>query len=241
MLKLGDTLPLRFHIVLKAISDYIEEFGTSPYHKNNWVMERTGYESNHITQIKGELVKANYLDKNTHLTPKGKEYIRKHFGPFVVKSIEIRVQGTATAGPSEMTASINDLFVPSENTVNVPCESSTKDVFALLVKGISMKAEGILDGDYLIVEKQDSLWWPDPNDLIVTTYLPYEIKPTALEYQGPTVKIYLRRVGEKGCELGWKRNNETNPYIILALDLKPIGKVIGIYRNTKKFSFQNID
>ncbi|MCA9886401.1 MAG: hypothetical protein KC708_25685, partial [Anaerolineae bacterium] len=37
-----------------------------------------------------------------------------------------------------------------------------------------MEALGILGGDYLIVEKQDSLWWPTPQDIVVAMYLPHD-------------------------------------------------------------------
>ena len=69
-------LPLlpRFHNVLKAIFDFIEEFGKPPYRTNKWLSEKTGYESNHITQIKGELVNLKLINENTDLTPKGREY-----------------------------------------------------------------------------------------------------------------------------------------------------------------------
>jgi len=65
-------LPLlpRFHDVLKAISEFIEEFGKPPYRTNTWLSEKTGYQSNHITQIKRELVKLKLITENTDLTPK---------------------------------------------------------------------------------------------------------------------------------------------------------------------------
>lgn len=217
----------RFHEVLKAISDYIEEFGKPPYRTNKWLSERTGHESNHITQIKRELAKLKFITENTDLTNSGREYIRNHFGPFVVKSVSIHVQGKASAGPSEVSVNLDGLNHPSERTINVP-SSSNKDIFAIKIEGVSMVQEGILDGDYVIVEKQDSLWWPEPQDMIVTMYLPDS--ETVIEFVGPVLKIYLKRDGERGCELGWHKANETNIFKIKARDLRPIGKVIGVYR-----------
>ena len=208
-------------------------------------MEHTGniYTSNHITQIKGELVKLKFLSEDgTSLTVKGKEYVRSHYGPFVVKSVGIRVQGIAKAGPVNVDINIDDFDNPSENTINIPSLSSN-DVFALKVSGNSMRREGIFEGDYVIVEKQDSLWWPSPQDMIVTRYLPSDADYVAVsqispsDYLGPVLKIYIKRVGENGCELGWRRFNEDNQYIIQALDLKPVGKVIGVYRNIERFTF----
>jgi SOS-response transcriptional repressor LexA len=222
-------LPLlpRFHETLKAISDYIEEFGKPPYRTNEWLSKRTGYGSNHITQMKRELVKLKLISENTDLTPVGREYIRNHFGPFVVKGTSIHVQGNASAGPSEVSVNLDDLNFPSDHTINVP-SLSNKDIFAVKVEGISMVQEGILDGDYVIVEKQDNLWWPSPQDMIVTMYLPESVTET--DYVGPVLKIYLKRDGERGCELGWRKANETNIFKIKARDLQPIGKVIGVYR-----------
>jgi SOS-response transcriptional repressor LexA len=225
-----EQIPLlpRFHETLKAISDYIETFGKPPYRSNKWLSEQTGHGSNHITQIKRELVKLKLITANTDLTPKGREYVRNHFGPFVVKSVSIHVQGKASAGPSEVSINLDDLDFPSTQVIDVPSVSS-KDVFALKVEGLSMVQEGILEGDYVIVEKQDSLWWPEPQDMIVTMYVPDS--GTTTEFLGPVLKIYLKRYGERGCELGWHKANETNIYKIKARDLRPLGKVIGIYRD----------
>lgn len=222
-------LPLlpRFHETLKAISDYIEEFGKPPYRTNEWLSEQTGYESNHITQIKRELFKLKLITENTDLTVKGKEYIRSHFGPFVVKGVSIRIQGSASAGPSELDISLDDLNSPSNEILRLP-SLSNKDIFAIKVEGVSMVQEGILDGDYVIVEIQDSLWWPEPQDMIVAKYLPET--EMASEFIGPVLKIYIKRDGERGCELGWHKANEKNIYKIKARDLQPIGKVIGVYR-----------
>lgn len=217
----------RFHETLKAISDYIEKFGKPPYRTNTWLSEQTGFESNHITQIKRKLVNLKLITENTDLTPKGKEYIRNHFGPYIVKGVSIHIQGTASAGPSETNIILNSLNFPSKQILYLP-SLSNNDIFAVKVEGVSMVQEGILDGDYVIVEKQDSLWWPEPQDMIVATYLPDT--EASSEFVGPVLKIYLKRDGEHGCELGWHKSNETNIYKIKARDLQPIGKVIGVYR-----------
>jgi hypothetical protein len=51
------------------------------------------------------------------------------------------------------------------------------------------------------------------------------------------LKVYVKRVGETGCELGWRRANEINPFTITAWNLRPVGKVIGVYRDINKFSW----
>ncbi len=103
------TLAPRLHDVLKAVHDYIEEFGRSPYRDNKWIAEKTGYESNHITNIKGELRKIGFLTEDVGLTSRGREYVRSHFGAFNVQGIELHVQGKVKAGPgSEVYANYDD-------------------------------------------------------------------------------------------------------------------------------------
>jgi len=233
-----EKLPNRHHEVLKAIYDHIEEFGSSPYRNNIWIAERTHYEGNHITNIKRELRKNyRYLDDQVNLTPAGQAYIRQYFGAFVVKAMQLFVQGTVSAGPSESTLiNYSSFDIPSGEQIRIPHTLPDNDVFALKVVGQSMVALGILDGDYVVVEKQDSLWWPSRQDMIVTRYLPHDPDRRNVEnvddteYIGPVVKIYQQRFGEKGCELGWREANEINQYLIRADDLKPIGKVIAVYR-----------
>lgn len=233
-----EKLPNRYHEVLKAIYDFIQEFGSPPYRNNGWIAERTRYEGNHITNIKRELREIyHYLDDQANLTPSGQSYIRQHFGAFAIKAMHIFVQGTVSAGPSEDTLINSSSFeIPSDEQIKIPDTSSDNDVFALKVVGQSMIELGILDGDYVVVEKQDGPWWPDRQDMIVTWYLPHDpnrknvVNVDDSEYIGPVVKIYQQRFGEKGCELGWRSTNEINPYLIKADDLKPIGKVIAVYR-----------
>lgn len=232
------TLTPRLHDVLKAIHDYIEEFGKPPYRDNKWISERTGYESNHITNIKSELRKYKLLTEDVTLTSRGQDYIRFYFGAFSVQGIELRVQGTVKAGPgSEVYANYDNFDIPSEETVFLPSVSPDKDCFALKVSGSSMTELGILNGDYVIVEKQDSLWWPEPQDLIIARYLPHDPMKDSDEsydyedYVGPTIKVYIKRFDEKGCELGWRGDNDKNPYVIQADHLIPIAKVIGVYRS----------
>lgn len=45
-----------------------------------------------------------------------------------------------------------------------------------------MMAIGIFPGDYIIVEKQESLWRPETQDIIVTYYLPHDPNRTYEEF-----------------------------------------------------------
>lgn len=236
-------LPPRLHDVLKAIHDFTEEFGKPPYRNNKWLSEQTGYEGNHLTNIKGELKKLGYLTDDLDLTSRGQQYVRVHFGAFAVRGVEVRVQGKVKASPgSDVLANYSDFDTPSDYTISIPSVSRDKDCFALRVDGPSMVAQGILPGDFVIVERQDSLWWPERQDMIIARYLPHnpdrnlqdnifvEESIENADYVGPTLKIYLQRFGENGCELGWRTDNDHNPYVIKADHLIPLGKVIGVYR-----------
>lgn len=231
------------HEIFKLILEYIQEYGTPPYRNNIWFEERTIYQGSYISNVKAELRKLKLIDDELRPTSRGKAYARLHFGDFTVNGVEIRVQGSVSASPSEdLLVNLEDLDIPSEDTILLPNSSPTQDTFALRVSGPSMKEVGIFDGDYAIVEMQDSLWWPDPQDVIIANYLPHDpkrsrdYKPNQADFIGPVIKVYKCRFQERGCELGWRRANEKNPYIIYADELRPIGKVIGIYRNLSQFS-----
>lgn len=231
------------HELLRLVHEYIEENGRPPYRNNAWFRERTVYNDNYISNLKAELKILKYLNDDLSLGEKGKQYAKIYFSPFSVRSVEIYIQGIATAGPTDNTiVDLEKLNQPSNETISIPATSPQKETFAVRVSGRSMEALGILSDDYLIIERQDSLWWPLPQDLIVTKYLPhnpnrsYEYSPDPDEFVGPVVKIYLQRSGEKGCHLGWRNSNEQNPYLINADGLMPLGKVIGIYRDYRKFT-----
>lgn len=231
------------HEILHLIHQYIEENdGRPPYRNNMWFEDRTQYQGNYITNIKSELRRLQFVDDQLRLTEKGKAYIRFFFGSFTVQGVSVHVQGTAQAGPSNFTyIDIEELDRPSDESILIPNTFLNKDVFAVRVEGTSMEAMGILSGDYVIIERQDSLWWPDIQDLIVTRYLPHdpkrnsEVTPDLTDYVGPVVKVYLKRFEEKGCYLGWRKSNNQNPNLIEADDIMPIGKVIGSYRDYRNF------
>ena len=53
------------------------------------------------------------------------------------------------------------------------------------------------------------------------------------DLHGPTVKIYFEVVdgGGRSHQLGWKREHDSNRFIIKTRYIKPIGRVIGVYRS----------
>jgi SOS-response transcriptional repressor LexA len=154
-----EQLSIPQHEILRLIHEYIEEHGGRPPYRNNvWFEDRTQYQGNYITNVKGELRKLKYVDDQLQLTEKGREYVRFFFGAFTVRSVMVHVQGTARAGPDDKTyVDLSELDRPSDTITLIPNASLHKDSFAVEVRGSSMEALGILSGDYVIVERQDSL------------------------------------------------------------------------------------
>jgi len=108
-----------------------------------------------------------------------------------------------------------------------------------------MEQEGIFDGDYVIIERfeYDDARGPGQGELIVTHYLPayarnhidddktIEDSSFLDEYlEGPTVKYYYSK-DEKGYHrLSWRKGFNESPYTVKAIYIRPIGRVIGVYR-----------
>jgi len=236
-------LPYREHETLKFIKKYIDEHNGKPPHRNSkWFEHQPDYNwaGNDITNIKAALRNKKYIDQYTQLTDKGKQYIHWHFGDFAVRASEIRVQGKVHASPTDETveATIEGLEHPSDDILTIPQVSQHSNSFALQVEGESMVAMGIMPGDYVIVEEQQTLWVPESQDLIVTYYLPHDPKrrsgeytPSEDEYVGPVLKIYRPSAGMPQHRLGWSKRNARNLYSIQADDIIPVGKVVGVYRD----------
>lgn len=225
--------------ILRLISVFFETYGRPPYRENKWFIEkmRDQYEGNYITNIKGDLKKLGFVTEKLVLTDKGKAYVRYFFDPFSGKA-GIRVQGTASAGPQDDTfVDLDDLDHPSDVLIHFPNTSRSGRVLAVRVEGDSMREMGIFPGDLAIIELLGSSWWPSPQDVILTKYLPHnteradDIEPNPADYVGPVIKVYLGRFGERGCRLGWKTSNDKNPFLIKADGILPIGRVIQVVRD----------
>jgi hypothetical protein len=130
----------------------------------------------------------------------------------------------------------------------LPETKRDKNSYALKVVGKSMEYEGIFDSDFVIVEEYSGIDWPKQGDLIVAKYYPLENEKenpaediSESEYMDLTLKVYSEQTysNKRVYRLGWKKNNQSNPYIILASRLIPKGRVIGIYRNLRTFKFSS--
>lgn len=164
------------------------------------------------------------------------------------ESVNIPVLGQVSAGNSdEFELNLHSEYPNDDTLSNVPIPNIEyrANFVALEVVGNSMESEGIVSGDYIIVELiQDTIGSWIENRMLVAYYLTQRdeemldtelVEPSSLNLTGPTLKIfkgsYLDRNNRVYYRLGRvKDNDETNPYEIETRILRPIGLVIGVYR-----------
>lgn len=122
--------------------------------------------------------------------------------------INIPLVGAITAGePILAEENVTDYFpIPVEYI-----SSAAKDLFMLEVKGTSMINAGILDGDYVIAQKQN---YANNGEIII-----------ALTEEGATVKRFYK---EKDHIRLQPENPDMAPIIVN--DVYILGKVVGLYR-----------
>jgi hypothetical protein len=138
--------------------------------------------------------------------------------------------GKAAGGELKVLASeVTDLI---EDALTIPSLEPRGRIVAYEVVGDSMESEGIYQGDHVIVEINPGVAL-SPGKMIVAKYLLREDEDGS-ELRGPTLKIYRgERRDAKGrfVLLGRRRDyGQTNPYLIEAGTIIPIGPVIGVYR-----------
>lgn len=163
---------------------------TSTVHNQLNILEEKGYIRK--TSSKNRAIEILDKDLDSEFTPK--------------KTIDVPVIGKVTAGePILATEHIEDTFPLPLDLV------SSGTIFMLNVRGESMIEAGILDGDLIIVKKQD---YADNGDIVV-----------ALLDDSATVKRYFKK--EDCIELR-PENSTMEP--ILTRDVIILGKVIGLQR-----------
>ncbi|MCX7715086.1 MAG: transcriptional repressor LexA [Clostridia bacterium] len=123
------------------------------------------------------------------------------------KYLEIPIYGKVTAG--EPITAIEDL----SDTFPLPMDfAKNKDLFMLKVQGESMINAAILDGDYIIVQRQPIA---SNGDIVVAL----------IDNENATVKTFYK---EKGHFRLQPENDEMEPIIVDELSI--IGKVVGVFR-----------
>lgn len=202
------TLYKRQKQILDYISQYIQMNGTSPtlqeiaaamelsslatVHEHLQALEKKGV----IRRFDGAVRGIELLDPTINASP---------------SSIELPLIGYIAAG-EPIEAIENDL-----ETVAVSSDlvSKVNRCYVLMVRGDSMIKEGIFDGDYVVIQKQDTA----NNGDIVVALIDRQFATLKSFFKEPNGKIRLQPA-----------NDEMEPLIVDAKDVTVQGKVTGIIR-----------
>ena len=159
-----------------------------------------------------DAVNLETLEKNGYIRrdptkPRAIEILDDSFNLTRREMVQIPIVGHVAAGePVLAQENIEDYYpVPTEYI------SSNKELFMLKVQGESMINAGILDGDYVIVEKQATA---ENGDMVV-----------ALIDDGATVKTFYR---EEGVIRLQPENDAMEPFILE--DVTILGQVAAVMR-----------
>lgn len=144
----------------KAILDFItafsEQYDFSPSYREiaeHFNLSSTATIAEHIDTLKQK----GYLrDDLNGIRALQLQHV-DNFAPSLIDYFTVPMMGSIAAGqPIEA--------VRTSETIDIPRDMSGKKVFALKVKGDSMVEDGILDGDYVIIEACDN---PKNGDIVV--------------------------------------------------------------------------
>ena len=174
-----------------------------------------------------------------YLTTRGLDHHAK-----VVESAELAILGEVRAGPAErdgVMVFLRDGDDDPPEMVTIPNTRADRDVFMLRVVGQSMEHEHIKEGDLVIVERFRVGEMPRHGDLVATRYLDISDEPSDTSlgyfghdsvpdegYRGPTLKYFFRQ--EDSWRLSWRKDSQSSPYTIITRAVRPIGRVVAVYR-----------
>jgi repressor LexA len=193
-------------VFLGYISRYMDDWGRSPSFEE--ICSHFGFTSyNTVTTYLKALKRKGYIR-----LPRKKNQKRaiEVISPVETRRFEFPLLGRVAAGkPIEAVEDMNVIEVP-------PSMIGQGDHFVLQVKGDSMKEDGILDGDFIVVRKQPTA----ENGETVVVLINNEA----------TVKKYYKR--KKYVELR-PAHMDMEPIIIKDKDLRIEGRVVGVMRHYK--------
>jgi len=191
---------------LGYVSRYIEEWGQSPSFEE--ICTHFGFNSyNTVTTYLKVLQRKGYIR-----LPRKKNQKRavEVISPVETKRFELPLLGCVAAGePIEAVADVDAIEVP-------PSMIGSGDYFVLKVKGISMKDDGILSGDFVVVRKQSTA----ENGETVVALIDNEA--TVKKYYKKKGYVELRPAHEGMASIRVKKG-----------DLRIEGKVVGVIRHYK--------
>ena len=191
---------------LEYISRYMDDWGRSPSFEE--ICSHFGFTSyNTVTTYLKALKRKGYIR-----LPRKKNQKRaiEVISPVETRRFEFPLLGRVAAGkPIEAVEDMDVIEVPSSMI-------GQGDHFVLQVKGDSMKEDGILDGDLIVVRKQPTA---ENGETVV-----------ALINNEATVKKYYRR--KNYVELR-PAHTGMEPIIVKKGDLRIEGRVVGVIRHYK--------
>jgi repressor LexA len=191
---------------LEYISRYMDDWGRSPSFEE--ICSHFGFTSyNTVTTYLKALKRKGYIR-----LPRKKNQKRaiEVISPVETRRFEFPLLGRVAAGkPIEAVEDMDVIEVPSSMI-------GQGDHFVLQVKGDSMKEDGILDGDFIVVRKQPTA---ENGETVV-----------ALINNEATVKKYYRR--RNYVELR-PAHTDMEPIIVRKGDLRIEGKIVGVIRHYK--------
>ncbi len=103
---------------------------------------------------------------------------------------------------------------PTSETISLADFTRSRDVYVLQVSGQSMQDEGIMDGDYVLVEKVNIA---RDGEIVVALVAGYESTLKRIYREGDTVRLQ-------------PSNATMQPIIVPAADVQIQGRVVGVLR-----------
>ena len=202
--KTSDTKQLE---ILRYIYDTVEHRGFPPTVReicSAVKLSSTSTVHGHLARLerKGLLIKDATKPRALEITAEGKDALG-------IKPKEIPVVGVVTAGQPILAVQDIDEYFPLPPDL----ESDAGELFMLKVHGESMINAGILDGDSVIVRKQNSA---NNGEIVVAM----------IEDNEATVKRFYKENGHYRLQ---PENDTMDPIILPKVSI--LGKVVSLYRN----------
>ena len=199
------TLYRRQKQILDFIKQYIDKYGYAP--TLGEIAEAIGVSSLATVHEHLQALSAKGVIKRFEGAVRGIEVLDQNLAP-TLQGIELPILGFIAAGQPIMTYTDPDAMLK----VAPAMISGKKRSYVLQVKGDSMIEDGILDGDYVIIEEQTEA---NNGDIVVAL----------LENGLATLKRFFRELNRIRLE---PANSQMAP--IYATDVKIQGKCVGVIR-----------